>query len=446
MTHPQLVEFAKGQLAKGIPVADIITHLRAQKWEETVIDGVIAAATAGSNPETQDRPPAAGAPRPARGALARILLLLLTALIAAAAIAAFFGYRQYSRAKLVREKTKFVEFSGHITGQFVPGIPAAATEPPNGEFRLLDFNGVADSFLITEPRAAMKVTFDPAGQTTSTLQAISSGTEARYIATTLIATAGGGQLFGGTDFRWGGDSVFVRPQRTPWSALSSNNLVTGLLGALVGPEILSNPWVRIPVGKPSAGFGAEQQVTWALLFRPTDQVFGNSRELTFLDREDGGDINGVATEIHRYAINGKWMTKQLRKALRDSAADKSMAWLRQLQNMITRVPAGTDTLSTLEISDAEMSVWVGRQDTLPYRIAVDLDVKEGATSPATLNLKGELSAAYGQPVKIELPTESVGIEQIQKQINALQGLGVSCRPIWEKLTTSWETEAEREGK
>ncbi|MBE2180915.1 MAG: hypothetical protein IAE97_10625 [Chthoniobacterales bacterium] len=425
MTHPRLVEFAKGQLAKGMPVPDIIAHLRGQKWEESVIDEVITAATAGTEPAAAVGTTPATAPQPSNGMLVKIALLLLAALIAAAAIAGFFGYQQYSRAKIIREKTKFVEFSGNITGQYLPGTADAGATA--GNFRLFDFNGVVDSSQITEPRAAMKAILDPAGETITTLQTISSGTDARYIAATLLAAAGGSRLFGGADFRWGGDSVFIRPERTPWSSLAPDNLVSGLLGALIGPDLLSNPWVRVAVGKPDTGIGAEQQVTWALLFRPTDQVFGNSKELSFLGREDGGDIHGVPTEIHHYSLNGEWMTKHLREALRDSSADKNMAWLGQLQAMITGATPDTGSIGTLEVSDAEMSVWVGKPDTLPYRIVIKLDVKEGAKSPATLRLEGELTAAYGQPVKIELPPDSVGIEQIQKQLGALQGIGNSFR-------------------
>lgn len=421
MTHPQLVEFAKGQLAKGVPVADIIAHLRGQKWEESVIDEVVAAATTGTEPPAATSTSPATGPRQLGRTLVKVALLLLTALLAVVAIAGFFGYQQYSRAKIIREKTKFVEFSGSITGQYLPGTADPGTAA--GNFRLLEFNGVVDSSQITEPRAAMKATLDPAGGTITALQTISSGTDARYIAATLLAAAGGSQLFGGADFRWGGDSVFIRPERTPWSNLSSDNLVGGLLGALIGPDLLSNPWVRVTVGRPETGIGAEQQVTWALLFRPTDQVFGNSKELSFLGRDDGGDIHGVPTEIHRYSLHGEWMTKQLRKALRDSSADKNMAWLGQLQAAITGAAPDKRSIGTLEVSDAEMSVWVGRQDTLPYRIVIKLDVKEGAQSPATLRLEGELTATYGQPVKIELPPDSIGIDQIQKQLGALQGMG-----------------------
>ncbi len=423
MTHPRLVEFAKGQLAKGVPVPDIVAHLQGQKWEESVINEVVMAATAGAKPAAATSIPDDDAPQTSGRTFVKVALLLLASLIAAIAIAGFFGYQQYSRAKIIREKTKFVEFSGSITGQYLPGTAAADPGVAAGNFRLLDFNGVVDSSQITEPRAAMKVTLDPTGETVVALQTIPSGTDARYLAATLIAAAGGRQLFGGVDFRWGGDSVFIRPERTPWTSLGSGNLVGGLLGALIGPDLLSNPWLRVTVGKPEAGIGAEQQVTWALLFRPTDQVFGNSRELTFLGREDGGDINGVPAAIHRYSLNGEWMTRQLRKALRDSSADKNMAWLGQLQAMITGAAPDTGSVATLEVSDAEMSVWVGKTDTLPYRIDIKLDVKEGAKSPATLHLEGELTAAYGQPVKIELPPDSVGIEQIQKQLGALQGLG-----------------------
>lgn len=405
MKHPQLAEFAAAQLAKGIPEEEIMAHLRSQKWDEGVIAEVIAS-TKGPG-----APPAPAAP-PTRSPLRRAGLLILAGLAVVVLLTGLFALRHYLHAKAIREKTKFVEFSGSISGRLVPGAEA---------FRLLDFKGVVDSAIITEPRAALSLAFDPAGQTSASLTNVPSATDARYLATTLIAAAAANTLFGTADFRWGGDSIFLRPERTPWSNLGGNNIVSGLLGAFLGQELLSNPWLRITIEKP--GIPGEQQATWALLFRPAGQVFGTSKELKFIDRVDGGDLNGIPVEIHRYSINGPWLTGKLREALQHAAAEKQMQWIAQLQALATGASAGSGSPDSLTIKDGEMRVWVGKSDALPYRIEADLPVSEGTSAPLSLELQGELTANYGQPVKIELPPDSVGIEKVRQQIKALQSLG-----------------------
>lgn len=419
MKHPQLVEFAAAQIAKGVPVDEVIAHLRRQKWDEDIIAEVVAAA-AGSAATTAEAATSAVEPSRRRGP-SRISLALLACLAVVVAVTGAFVLWHYLHAKAIREKTKFVEFSGDITGQLGAGSATASGAPTPDDFRLLDFKGVVDSALITEPRAALSVAFDPSGETAAALPAVPSATDARYLATTLLATAAASKLFNAADLRWGGDSIFVRPERTPWSNLGGNNLVSGLLGAFLGQELLSNPWLRITTGKP--GIPGEQQATWALLFRPAGQVFGTSKELSFLDRADSGDVNGVPTEIHRYAINGPWLTERLRGALREVSADKQMEWVARLQSMLAGSTPGNSSLDTLTIDDGEMKVWVGKSDALPYRIVANLRIREGTSAPIVLDLRGELDARYGQPVKIELPPDSVGIEKVRQQLEALQSLG-----------------------
>lgn len=415
MNHPQLVDFVASQLAKGVPLDEVITHLRGQKWDEAVIEEVVAAAT-----KAEAGPPPPADPTP-HITPRRIFIATSVFLAVLVAVAGLFVLRHYLHAKAVREKIKFVEFSGHITGRLETGQAKPAGAPELGDFRLLDFKGVVDSALITEPRAALSLSFDPSDQMAAILPEVPTDTDARYLATTLLATAAADKLFGNADLRWGGDSMYLRPERTPWSNLGGNNLVSGLLGAFLGQELLSNPWLRIPTGKPENV--GEQQATWALLFRPEGQVFGSSKELTFVDRADGGELRGIPTEIHRYSINGPWLTKKLQKALREIAADDKMKWVTQLQSLATGNAPGQGSLETLTISDGEMSVWVGKSDALPYRIVTHLKIKEGASSPLTLVLRGELDAAYGQPVKIELPPDAVGIEKVKKQLEALQSFG-----------------------
>jgi len=177
--------------------------------------------------------------------------------------------------------------------------------------------------------------------------------------------------------------------------------------------VTANPWVRIPAG---AAGTSETQAAWALLFRPTDQVFGNSKELRFVGKEKGEDIDGTPTEIHRYVLDGKWLGKELRRVIKETAADENMAMVGMIQSLAT----GKDlrdlgsAIDTLTCTDGEMKVWVGKKDTLPRKIVLETKLSEGAQVPLSLALRGEISASYGKEQTIDFPQESVTLEELKK--------------------------------
>ncbi len=414
MKHPQLVEYAKGQLAKGVPRAEIEAHLRSQKWDDSVIAEVIAAA----DPATPVAPPETPAPAPGHPARHKFLTIALLLGLLVAIWGAYQIYRSYSVAKLVREKTKFVEFTGKIAGQ-LEGTDA-------GEFGLLSFRGQLDSSQIETPKAALQVTFDE----NVPLSSLSPQTDAPLLGLALISVGAGAQTIGGADVRLAEWNTFLRPARMPFAGDQTAAAVGGLVTALLGPNILTDFWVKIPA-RPSteesggAMLSTESKATWALLFRPTEKIFGESKELRFTGKEPGGEIGGTATEIHRYAIDGPWLTKQLVKALRDAEVDDKLDLLPMLQSLVLGEDAdqATASLDSLEISDGELAVWVGREDTLPYRMTIDITAKEGTRAPLTLRLSGDMEMTYGQPVTIDVPTQAIDLKQLQEQIGLLQGLG-----------------------
>ncbi len=414
MQRPQLVEYAKGQLAKGVPRAEIEAHLRGQKWDDTVVAEVMAAADPAASvaaPAT----PAGHAGNPARRKFLTIALLLG---LLVAIWGAYQLYRSYSVAKLVREKTKFVEFTGKIAGQ-LEGADAA-------EFGLLSFRGQLDSSQIDTPKAALQVTFDE----NVPLSAISPQSDAPLLGLTLFSIGAGAQTIGGADVRLAEWNTFLRPARMPFAGDQTAAAVGGLVTALLGPNILTDFWVKIPaVAAAEEAGGAmlstESKATWALLFRPTEKIFGESKELRFTGKESGGEINGTATEIHRYAIDGPWLTKQLVKTLRDAEVDDKLDIIAMLQNLVLGEGADKPTagLDSLEISDGELAVWVGRDDTLPYRMTVSLQAREGTRAPLSLRLSGEMEMTYGRPLTIDVPGQAIDLKQLQEQIGLLQGLG-----------------------
>lgn len=319
------------------------------------------------------------------------------------AIGGFFAYRQLATARMIRALVKHVAFEGNITGQI---------ENSDRTLDLVQFHGALDTSNITSPNAALKLDFDASGKTGKALKKISLETDGRFIATALMSLSAGGRAFGGADLRLAEENVFLHLDRTPFTG-GGNDLVNALLGALAGPKVASNPWVRIPAGPTGT---TKTQMTWAILFRPTDQVFGSSRELRFIRKEPGEDINGTPTEIHHYVLNGQWLTKELRQLIRNTIADKSMAVVGLIQSLAT----GRDlqdlggTLDTLTCSDGEMKVWVGKNDTLPRRIILDTKASEGRDMPLVITLRGEINATYGSQQTIDFPRESMTLDELKK--------------------------------
>ena len=414
MQRPQLVEYAKSQLAKGVPRAEIEAHLRGQKWDETVIAEVMAAA----DPAASVAAPAAPAGHAGNPTRHKFLTIALLLGLLVAIWGAYQLYRSYSVAKLVREKTKFVEFTGKIAGK----LEGADAE----EFGLLSFLGQLDSSQIDTPKAALQVTFDE----NVPLSDISPQSDAPLLGLTLFSIGAGAQTIGGADVRLAEWNTFLRPARMPFAGDQTAAAVGGLVTALLGPNILTDFWVKIPARTPTAESGGamlstESKATWALLFRPTEKIFGESKELRFTGKEPGGQINGIDTDIHRYAIDGPWLTKQLVKALRDAEVDDKLDIIAMLQNLVLGEGADkpTASLDSLEISNGELAVWVGRGDTLPYRMTITLRAKEGNRAPLSLRLSGEMEMNYGQPVTIDVPAKAIDLKQLQEQIGLLQGIG-----------------------
>lgn len=415
MERPQLLEYVKGQLAKGVARADIEKHLRSQRWDEHVIAEVMAAADpSGATPVAPVDMPAT---EPGRRPTKLLTILLLLALVVAA-WGAYQLYRSYSVAKLVREKTKFVEFNGRISGQ-LEGDAA-------GEFGLLSFRGQLDSSEIDIPKASLQVAFD----TGAPLLGLPPQTDAHLLALTLFSIGAGAQTIGGAEVRFADWTTYLRPSRMPFAGDQTAAAVGGLVTALLGPNILTDFWVKIPARvstEPTGGsvLSTESKATWALLFRPTEKIFGESKELRFTGKEHGEKINGVATDIHRYSVDGPWLTKQLVKALRQAEIDDQLDIVATLQDLVLgdKPDKATASLDSLEISDGELAVWVGREDTLPYRMTMTLEASEGTRSPLSLRLSGDMEINYVPRVTIEVPARAIDLKQLQEQINLLQGLG-----------------------
>lgn len=418
---PQLVDFAKRKIASGETPEAVIAHLRGQKWEESVIAEVMSAAGVAPAKQAEQH-------RLRRRRVWPAILLVAVALAAAtAAVGGYLVWRQYAGAKAIREKLKHVEMSGSVVGTLETQSAANAPQAVSEEFKLLDLRGAVDSSQTESPRAAFSVGLDPQGGLAAALAQVPPTTDARFTGATLLTVTAAGRMFGGIDAILVDRMAYLRFANMPFSKGGQQNTIAALASALIGPNVLAGAWLRIPAdhaAPPSASplLPREQQFTWALLLRPTEKVFGQSSELQFVGKSAGEPINGEATEIHRYKIDGAWLTKQLADAMRASKTNERMMMLARLQATLVGGNA-IDSSETLTISDGEMEVWVAKADTLPRRIVVRISTSEGTNSPLGLKLKGDISLSYGKPLAISAPEPTISLEQLQQQLNALQGLG-----------------------
>jgi hypothetical protein len=324
-------------------------------------------------------------------------------LLLALAIGGFFAYRHFSAAQVIRTLVKHVAFEGNIKGQL---------EGSDRLLELVQFRGALDTADLAAPKASMKLELDLKGKTGKALKQVSPATDGRFIAAALMSIATGGKFVGGADLRFAGENVFFHLDRTPFTS-GGNDTLMAIVGALAGPQIAANPWVRIPAGPAGT---SETQAAWALLFRPTDQVFGNSKELRFAGKEKGEDIDGTPTEIHRYVLNGKWLGKELRRVIKETAADENMAMVGMIQSLATGKSLRDlgSAIDTLTCTDGEMKVWVGKKDTLPRKIVLETKLSEGTQAPLSLSLRGEIKASYGKEQVIDFPQESVTLDELKK--------------------------------
>ena len=394
MNHPQLVEFARKRLAEGATRAEIETHLRGQKWEEKVITELMSAVS----PPDQVEPPAGNASPPRKS----LLPWLAAGLGLIVLIAGFFAYRHFAAAQAVRALVKHVTFEGAIKGQL---------EGSDRTLELVQFRGALETADLAAPKASMKLDLDLKGKTGKALKNVSPATDGRFIAAALMSIAAGGKFLGGADLRFAEENVFFHLDRTPFTA--SEDPLMAIVGALAGPQIAANPWVRIPAGPAGT---SETQAAWALLFRPTDQVFGNSKELRFVGKEKGEDIDGTPTEIHRYVLNGEWLSKELRRVIKETAADENMAIVGMIQSLATGKDLRdvSSAVDTLTCTDGETKVWVGTKDTLPRKIVIETKLSEGTQVPLSLSLRGEINASYGKEQTIDFPEKSVTLDELKK--------------------------------
>ena len=394
MSHEALIEFARKRLSQGATTAEIEAHLRDQKYGDEVITEVLRAVTP-SSLETKQTGKTEGRGTKRVRVYAALALLVL--------VGAFFAYRHFAAAQAVRALVKHVAFEGNIKGQL---------DGSERSLEMVQFHGALDTSDLSAPKASMKLELDRKGKTGKDLKNISPATEGRFIAAALMSIAAGGNFFGGADLRFAEENVYLRLDHTPFTKNADDPLMA-IVGAIAGPQVTANPWVRIPAGPAGT---SETQAAWALLFRPTDQVFGSSKELRFDGKEKGEDIGGIPTEIHRYTLSGKWMSEELRRMIGDTIADENMAIIGFVQSLATgkNLKDIGNALDTLTCSDGAMKVWVGKDDTLPRRIVIETKLSEGEQAPLSISLRGEINAAYGTKETIDFPQESVTLDELKK--------------------------------
>ncbi len=429
MDNAQLKDFVERQRERGMSVEQIREHLRGQGWE----DADIAAATNGTPHDSaanglQTPHPHGRADR--RKGWHKPGLIALAVFIVLSVIAGFQAWRHYALAKAVREKLRYVHVSGNATGSLA-AFAAGAREPgaESAPFDLFNLTGTADSSDLEHPRADFRVEADPAGGVAAAVQRLTLGTDARMLGISLLTLGATGKFVGGADIRLIDNDVYLRFVRPPLAPGGQGNVASVLAEALMGPNLLSNAWLRIPsavepVARGGAGTARENDLLWTLMLRPDSRIFGHSEELKFLGKRKGEEIRGVPTEIHRYEISGPWMTAQLSGLLERAELQKPFAVLQAVQKILTgdNSAAPTDGKDTVEISDGEMEVWAGKPDTLPQRIRLAFKIREGTKSPAQMQVRAELDFSYGAPTRIETPSPAMSPEDLERQLTTLKSL------------------------
>ncbi len=416
MSAGNLRDFVEQQCARGKTREEIRRHLESQGWDQAAIERAFApadAAAAGAPP-----PLPAGPSRGRRGPLAVAGLAALVIVLFAAALTAIHFYRQYAQAKMVREKLRHVQVAGKVTARLAAGQSAEGAP-----FELVDFKGDIDSSDVAKPRTSFRVGADPAGGVAAALEQLTIGTDARLLGLSLVTLSAAGKLVGGIEWRLIDGNIYLRFERPPLGGQA--NLISAFVEGLVGPSLLSNAWLRVPA--PAAGGGDaldENQALWALMLRPTEQIFGHSKELAFVGARPAETINGMATEVHRYSVDGEWATSLLADSLERAGLEEHLALIAALQKLLTGSDPGASAggLDTIRISDGEMEVWVGKRDKLPQRIVTTFQIREGTEQSAALQVRAEVNFSYGSPVQIEAPQSSMGLEDLEKQLQALGAL------------------------
>lgn len=425
MKHSKLAEYVEGQIAKGVSLLNIEEHLRRQGWEDEVIIEILAPHRALPVADTRIKTPAKK--------LGRLVWLLVAAIGVLALLGAYKGCQKLALAKEIREKLRFVEVSGKVTGQLsAETSPSSPTgpRPGNSAFDILGFEVGIDVSNAKDPRAGFIFKFGQESGITTALGQFSPATDARFTAATLLSLGMLEKFVSGAELRFVDRNAFVRPERIPFFDGISGEAVA-LVHALVGPSPLSGAWLRIPIepgGTTTSDVPintSEANLLAALALKPADQLFPESAALRLLGKSDGGDVEGVEVELWKYQIDGEYLTGHLIDSLRQSEAEENMLVVAMLQKALTggNITEAYSTLDSLQISDGELDLWVGKRDGLPYRALIVIKVREGMETPAVLKLQAELDLSYGKQIQVNIPQPSVDLEELQQKLEPLQALG-----------------------
>lgn len=179
------------------------------------------------------------------------------------------------------------------------------------------------------------------------------------------------------------------------------------------PNTLKNRWVKIE--------GASESAT-ALL----DSQSINSQNLTSLLTEEKRKKLDLA--IQNSSIF-KWSDELTTETVNGTSAHRMKfkldgAGIKSLVNDIWQITENTNapasSMAAVEkfVKENELSegeLWIGKQDLLPYRMAINIVNSSGQDTQ--LNVKVLINVTkYNEPLNVEAPTESVPLEQMLEQV------------------------------
>ena len=187
------------------------------------------------------------------------------------------------------------------------------------------------------------------------------------------------------------------------------NLVWGFLDL----SSLSNQWIKIDIEAIAKQFGFEQrleelqkqQKLTQEQIKKLKQIFNQTKVLKVTEKLASEKIEGVDTHHYKFSID----KNEFKKLIKDISSIQN-------KTLTDREFAEFDkALEAIELFGGE--IWIGKKDYLPYRVILNLKIKEiaefqkGGQITITILLKN-----YNKPIQIDTPSPVKSIEEILRPL------------------------------
>lgn len=419
MPKPELVEFVKQQLARGVPADALRTVLIQRGWPVADIDAELGLPAAAAMPRPAPAAPPTAGPtpysqaevssipvrltaEPATGqALPNLVLgsslpgsgkkpwAIIAAVIGGVAILGAVGAWAYvtyfptpekviNRSWNALSQVTSLEYSVEITAEgeadaFTGDLPVSVPGAGTGKAKVtLSLNGATDTKSLVDSRSSLSVA--------------------------LASSGAGVPLNFAMDFRTIGKVFYARfPD-------------LGNLG-FVDLSGLKNRWIKIDTEAIAQSLGGNKIPEAAKSgLKPEDadkvrQALREANLITITKKLPGETVDGVATYHYQFELNREGIKKfitAVRQITGENGNNESLGELYYKIDTAQNLPTG--------------ELWISKSDYLPRKLLLageikddgKMDAKKGpVTYAATLNFK-----SFNQPVTVETPTDARDIKDI----------------------------------